>query len=107
MKKITPTIATERTYTVEKEKCLPISSYFGEDTFNDKIMQKKLPKASYEKLKESIEKGKKLDIKTAKAVANAMKKWALEKGATHFAHWFQPMTGSTAEKQAGFIRTSR
>jgi glutamine synthetase len=106
MKKITPTIATERNYTVEKGKCIPISSYFGEDTFNDKIMQKKLPKASYEKLKESIEKGKKLDIKTAKAVANAMKKWALEKGATHFAHWFQPMTGSTAEKHDAFIELS-
>ena len=106
MKKITPTIATERTYTVEKEKCLPISSYFGEDTFSDKIMQTKLPKATYEKLKESIDKGKKLDIKTANAVANAMKKWALEKGATHFAHWFQPMTGSTAEKHDAFIEIS-
>jgi glutamine synthetase len=106
MKKTTPTIATERNYTVEKEKCLPISSYFGEDTFNDKAMQAKLPKATYEKLKESIEKGKKLDIKTANAVANAMKKWALEKGATHFAHWFQPMTGSTAEKHDAFIEIS-
>jgi glutamine synthetase len=106
MKKMTPTIATERNYTVEKEKCLPISSYFGEDTFNDKAMQAKLPKATYEKLKESMEKGKKLDVKTANAVANAMKKWALEKGATHFAHWFQPMTGSTAEKHDAFIEIS-
>ncbi len=106
MKKITPTIATERTYSVEKEKDLPISSYFGEDTFNDKVMQAKLPKVFYAKLKESIEKGKKLDIETANAVAHAMKEWALENGATHFAHWFQPMTGATAEKHDAFIEIS-
>ncbi|HPV40334.1 MAG TPA: glutamine synthetase III [Spirochaetota bacterium] len=106
MKKITPTIATERTYTVVKEKDLPISSYFGEDTFNDKVMQAKLPKVFYAKLKESIEKGKKLDIETANAVAHAMKEWALENGATHFAHWFQPMTGATAEKHDAFIEIS-
>ena len=98
MKKITPTIATERSYTVQKEKDLPISSYFGEDTFNDKVMQAKLPKIFYSKLKESIEKGKKLDIETANAVAHAMKEWALENGATHFAHWFQPMTGASRGK---------
>ncbi|MBP7737399.1 MAG: glutamine synthetase III [Spirochaetes bacterium] len=106
MKKVTPTIATERTYTVEKEKDLPISSYFGEDTFNDKVMQAKLPKVFYAKLKESIDKGKKLDIETANAVAHAMKEWALENGATHFAHWFQPMTGATAEKHDAFIEIS-
>ena len=106
MKKTTPTIATERTYTVEKEKDLPISSYFGEDTFNDKVIQAKLPKVFYAKLKESIEKGKKLDIETANAVAHAMKEWALENGATHFAHWFQPMTGATAEKHDAFIEIS-
>ncbi len=103
MRKITPTIATERSYTVEKEKDQPISSYFGEDTFNDKVIQAKLSKVFYDKLKESIEKGKKLDIETANAVAHAMKEWALENGATHFAHWFQPMTGSTAEKHDAFI----
>ncbi len=106
MKKITPTIATERIYSVEKEKDLPISSYFGEDTFNDKVMQAKLPKVFYAKLKESIDKGKKLDIETANAVAHAMKEWALENGATHFAHWFQPMTGATAEKHDAFIEIS-
>jgi glutamine synthetase len=106
MKKITPTIATERSYTVLKEKDLPISSYFGEDTFNDKIMQAKLPKIFYSKLKESIDKGKKLDIETANAVAHAMKEWALENGATHFAHWFQPMTGASAEKHDAFIEIS-
>lgn len=106
MKMITPTIATERTYTVQKEKDLPISSYFGEDTFNDKVMQQKLPKIFYSRLKESIEKGKKLDIETANAIAHAMKDWALENGATHFAHWFQPMTGASAEKHDAFIEIS-
>jgi glutamine synthetase len=106
MKKVTPTIATERNYTIEKEKNLPISSYFGEDTFNDKVMQAKLPKVFYNKLKESIEKGKNLDLETANAVAHAMKEWALENGATHFAHWFQPMTGSSAEKHDAFIEIS-
>lgn len=103
MKKTTPTIATERTYSVEKEKHLPISSYFGEDTFSDKVMQQKLPKSVYAQLRENIEKGKKLDIDTANAVAHAMKEWALENNATHFAHWFQPMTGATAEKHDAFI----
>ncbi len=106
MKKVTPTIATERNYTVEKEKDLPISSYFGEDTFNDKVMHAKLPQVFYVKLKDSIEKGKKLDVETANAVAHAMKEWALENGATHFAHWFQPMTGATAEKHDAFIEIS-
>ncbi|MBN2159369.1 MAG: glutamine synthetase III [Spirochaetes bacterium] len=106
MKKITPTIATERSYTVAKEKDLPISSYFGEDTFSDRLMRKKLPAAVYKRLKESVDKGIKLDAKTADAVAQAMKEWALEHGATHFAHWFQPMTGATAEKHDAFIEIS-
>ena len=69
-------------------------------------MQAKLPKSLLPKLKESIDKGKKLDIETANAVAHAMKEWALENGATHFAHWFQPMTGATAEKHDAFIEIS-
>ncbi|OHD66226.1 MAG: glutamine synthetase [Spirochaetes bacterium RBG_13_51_14] len=106
MRKITPTIATERIYKAEKEKDLPISSYFGEETFSQKVMKEKLPKSIYERLMENIDKGKKLDIETANAVAHAMKEWALENGATHFAHWFQPMTGATAEKHDAFIEIS-
>jgi len=103
MKRITPVIATERNYVIEKEKDVPISSYFGEDTFNQKVLQQRLPKNVYKKLLATINENKNLDIETANSVAHAMKEWAIEKGATHFAHWFQPMTGATAEKHDAFI----
>jgi len=88
---------------IEKEKFVPVSQYFGEDTFNRKAMKEKLPKETFKKLMEAIEEGKTIDAKTADIVAEAMMKWALEKGATHFAHWFQPMTGITAEKHDAFV----
>ena len=106
MKKTKPTIAAERNYVVEKEKFVPVSQYYGEDTFNHKVMQEKLPKNSYKKLLEAINEDKTLDAETANVVAEAMKQWALEKGATHFAHWFQPMTGITAEKHDAFADPS-
>ncbi len=106
MKNTKPIIATERTYQAEKEKNVPISFYFGEDTFNHEVIQEKLPKSIYNKLVENIDKGKKLDLDTANAIAHAMKEWALDNGATHFAHWFQPMTGATAEKHDAFIEFS-
>lgn len=99
-------LATERNYTVTKEKDLPISSYFGEDTFNIKVMKAKLPKEVFERLQRIINEDKKLDLDTANSVAHAMKEWAIEKGSTHFAHWFQPMTGTTAEKHDAFIEPS-
>ena len=102
MKKTTPTIAAERQYVIEKEKFVPVSEYFGEDTFNHKMMKEKLPKDTFKKLMEAINEDKTLDAETANIVAHAMKEWALEKGATHFAHWFQPMTGITAEKHDAF-----
>lgn len=102
MKKTTPTIAAERQYVIEKEKFVPVSEYFGEDTFNDEMMKEKLPKDTFRKLMEAINEDKTLDAETANIVAHAMKEWALEKGATHFAHWFQPMTGITAEKHDAF-----
>lgn len=102
MKKTTPTIAAERQYVIEKEKFVPVSEYFGEDTFNDEMMKEKLPKDTFRKLMEAINEDKTLDAETANIVAHAMKAWALEKGATHFAHWFQPMTGITAEKHDAF-----
>ncbi len=76
---------------------------FGESVFNDKVMQKRLPKETYKALKKTIEKGSELDPEVAGIVANAMKDWALEFGATHYTHWFQPMTGFTAEKHDAFI----
>jgi glutamine synthetase len=106
MKKSRPVIASERNYMIEKEKFVPISEYYGEYTFNNKVMKEKLPKDAYKKLMEAINEDKVLDIATADIVAHAMKEWALEKGATHFAHWFQPMTGITAEKHDAFADPS-
>ncbi|MBN1663642.1 MAG: glutamine synthetase III [Deltaproteobacteria bacterium] len=103
MKKTSPIIASERTYVVEKEKLIPVSEYYGEDTFNNKVMKEKLPKETYKKLMDAVNEGRSLDLATADIVAHAMKEWAIEKGATHFAHWFQPMTGMTAEKHDAFV----
>ncbi len=90
----------------EKKERRPVSSFFGEYTFNNGVMQSKLPRSIYMKLMSCIEENTKLDIETANAVAHAMKEWAMENGATHFAHWFQPMTGATAEKHDAFIEFS-
>lgn len=80
-----------------------VPEIFGMNVFNDDIMQQRLPKDVYKSLRKTIDSGKDLDITVANAVANAMKDWAIEKGATHFTHWFQPMTGVTAEKHDSFI----
>ena len=103
MKKTYPITAAERDYLVEKEKFIPVSEYYGEDTFNVKVMKAKLPGGTFQKIIDAINEGTILDIETANAVAHGMKEWAIEKGATHFAHWFQPMTGITAEKHDAFI----
>ena len=76
---------------------------FGINSFNNQIMREKLPKDVYKKLKQTILEGKKLDMGIAKSVAHALKEWATEKGVTHFTHWFQPLTGSTAEKHDAFL----
>ncbi|MDD3335508.1 MAG: glutamine synthetase III [Eubacteriales bacterium] len=76
---------------------------FGENVFDDSVMQKRLPKETYKALKRTTEEGRSLDPAVAGVVANAMKDWAIEKGATHYTHWFQPMTGVTAEKHDAFI----
>ncbi len=78
-------------------------SYFGSMVFNETVMQTRLPPDIYNALQETITQGTPLDLDIADAVAKAMKEWALEKGASHFAHWFQPLTGATAEKHEGFI----
>ena len=80
-----------------------VPEIFGSMVFNDAVMQEKLPKDIYRSLHKTIEDGKELDLTVANAVAIAMKDWAVEKGATHFTHWFQPMTGRTAEKHDSFI----
>ena len=80
-----------------------IPEIYGSMVFNDRVMKKYLPEEVYRSLHKTIEAGKDLDITVANAVASAMKDWATEKGATHFTHWFQPMTGITAEKHDSFI----
>lgn len=85
------------------EKKNVIEEIFAKDVFNDAVMRERLPKPIYRKLRETIDKDLELDAEMASAVAHAMKEWALERGATHYTHWFQPMTGITAEKHDSFI----
>ena len=80
-----------------------IPEIFGSMVFNDTTMKERLPKATYKALKRTIDLGEPLDLSVANVVANAMKDWAVEKGCTHYTHWFQPMTGVTAEKHDSFI----
>ena len=80
-----------------------VSELFGTMVFNDTVMKERLPKETYRAMQNAIRDGRRLDATVANVVANAMKDWAIEKGATHFTHWFQPMTGITAEKHDSFI----
>lgn len=80
-----------------------VKELFGCDVFNDSVMQERLPKKVYKELKKTIEDGKGLSMEIADVVAHEMKEWAIEKGATHYSHWFQPLTGVTAEKHDAFI----
>ena len=81
-----------------------MSEIFGSLVFNDTVMQERLPKYTYKELKTCIENGDPISLSCATVIANAMKDWAIEKGCTHFTHWFQPMTGITAEKHDAFIQ---
>ena len=80
-----------------------VDEYFGCDVFGPAAMQKYLPHAVYRQMIDVMENGKELPGEIADTVANAMKDWAMDKGATHYTHWFQPMTGITAEKHDAFI----
>ena len=82
---------------------LNVTALFGANVFSDKVMEERLPKKVYKELRKTIDEGKDLDYMTAEVVAEAMKDWAVEKGATHYTHWFQPLTGFTAEKHDSFI----
>ncbi len=84
-----------------------ITDCFGTMVFDDTAMRKKLPKETYDAMRRTIKDGKRLDIELANVVAAAMKDWAIEKGATHYTHWFQPMTGITAEKHDSFISPTK
>ena len=85
------------------EDYIDVVKTFGCDVFNDAVMQERLPKKVYIQLKETIKEGKELSLEIADVVAHEMKEWAIEKGATHYSHWFQPLTGVTAEKHDAFI----
>ena len=80
-----------------------ITDYFGSMVFDDRVMKARLPEKVYKSLKETIDKGTPLDASVADSVAAAMKDWAIEHGCTHYTHWFQPLTGLTAEKHDSFI----
>ena len=80
-----------------------VSELFGSNVFNDSVMTERLPKDTYKMLKSAVKEGKSIDSSIADTVASAMKDWAIEKGATHYTHWFQPLTGITAEKHDSFI----
>ena len=84
-----------------------VEEIFGSKVFDESVMREKLAKDTYRELEKTIRDGKQLNIKIANAVAHAMKEWALEQGATHYTHWFQPMTGVTAEKHDGFINPDK
>ena len=79
-----------------------VTEIFGEDVFNDAVMQERLPKKVYKELKKTIEEGTELTSEIADVVAHEMKEWAIEKGATHFSHWFQPLTGVTESADVFF-----
>ncbi|HJW10062.1 MAG TPA: glutamine synthetase III, partial [Holophagaceae bacterium] len=83
-----------------------VSDYFGCATFNDRTMKERMPKELYKALKSSLKKSERLTPEVARGVAQAMMEWAMEQGATHFTHWFMPMTGATAEKHDAFITWS-
>lgn len=84
-----------------------ITELFASKVFNDSVMKARLPKDTYKAVKRAIDDGERLDLSVANVVANAMKDWAIENGATHYTHWFQPMTGITAEKHDSFISPTK
>jgi len=84
-----------------------IPEIFGSMVFNENTMKERLPKDTYNELKKTIDSGESLNSAIAAEVANAMKEWAIEKGATHYTHWFQPMTGITAENMTALFRLQK
>ena len=80
-----------------------VTDFFGTMVFNDEVMKSRLDEDAYNAIQNTIQNGKRLDLSLANRIASAMKDWAIEKGATHYTHWFQPMTGITAEKHDSFI----
>lgn len=88
---------------MKESESINVAEIFGKNVFNDTVMMERLPQKVYKDLKKTIEEGKELTLATADVIAHEMKEWAIEKGATHYTHWFQPLTGVTAEKHDSFI----
>src|SRR5262245_12242438 len=88
---------------MEEMADIALPEVFGTNVFSDRVMRERLPKESYKALRQTLDRGAPLKPEVAVVVANAMKDWAIEKGATHYTHWFQPLTGGTAEKHDSFI----
>lgn len=95
--------AAKKKMNFTSQKMIPVSEYFGELTFGLGQMREKLPRDAYTNLKRNLDKGEKISKEAAEAIALVIKEWAVSKGATHFSHWFQPMTGLTAEKHDAFV----
>ncbi len=91
---------------MEKKK-LSLTKVFGSNVYNDRLMKKRLPQKTYTELKKTIDEGKQLTLEVAKVVADDIKDWAIERGATHYTHWFQPLTDTTAEKHDSFISPAK
>ena len=102
-KRAIASIASKRSGSTSSRREESISQIYGQDVFNIKTMKDYLPKPTYKALLATIQNGTTLDEGIADDVANAMKRWALSNGASHYTHWFQPLTGSTAEKHDSFI----
>ena len=88
-------------------KIKTVTDYFACDVFSESVMKERLPAEAYEEFNRTLQTGHRLNIDAANIIANAMKDWAIEKGATHYTHWFQPLTGITAEKHDSFITSKK
>jgi glutamine synthetase len=98
---------TRQSIGAPSQRSTKLEQLFGSNVFNDRTMRQRLSKATYQGLRKTIEDGAPLTLEVANGVAEAMKKWAVEKGATHYTHWFQPLTGKTAEKHDSFLSPQR
>ncbi len=92
-----------RTEGINLDTTARVDLFYASEVFNERVLQQRLPKDVFKKLRQTIEHGEPLDNNLADVVASAMKDWAIEKGATHYTHWFQPLTGQTAEKHDAFM----
>src|SRR5690349_17105813 len=103
MSDITMSRPTSKIFTNGADHSNDLKNIFGHNVYNEATMKKRLPAKVFASLMKTIDEGSALDVATANAVASDMRKWAMERGATHYTHWFQPLTGITAEKHDSFL----